>query len=242
MQERIRNNSGVSLTFTDDSITWESSISRLRFPYGSIKQVRIGFLGFEITPCEGNTLTFAFNKQNKPLMQQMLTFTQNAMRNAPPAKPINLAEEKNAEKKVIEDIRKKLELQSEVRMRCNVCGHIFCYTPQDVKQNQVNSIMNGISAVGQIAAAIGGSGYDMYEQGKLADRNASKVVDYSRCPSCHSADLTRLTNDERISSPQATNSTASSPVEEIKKYKELLDMGIITQEEFDAKKKQLLGL
>ena len=26
------------------------------------------------------------------------------------------------------------------------------------------------------------------------------------------------------------------------KFKELLDMGVITQEEFDAKKKQLLGL
>ena len=31
-------------------------------------------------------------------------------------------------------------------------------------------------------------------------------------------------------------------MEELKKMKELLDMGIITQEEFDAKKKQLLGL
>lgn len=35
---------------------------------------------------------------------------------------------------------------------------------------------------------------------------------------------------------------ALSPADEIKKYKELLDMGIITQEEFDGKKKQLLGL
>ena len=35
---------------------------------------------------------------------------------------------------------------------------------------------------------------------------------------------------------------ASSNADEIKKYKELLDAGIITQEEFDAKKKQLLGL
>ena len=35
---------------------------------------------------------------------------------------------------------------------------------------------------------------------------------------------------------------AASPAEELKKMKELLDMGIITQEEFDAKKKQLLGL
>ena len=33
-----------------------------------------------------------------------------------------------------------------------------------------------------------------------------------------------------------------SAADEIKKFKELLDMGVITQEEFDAKKKQLLGL
>ena len=33
-----------------------------------------------------------------------------------------------------------------------------------------------------------------------------------------------------------------SAAEELKKFKELLDLGIITQEEFDAKKKQLLGL
>ena len=35
---------------------------------------------------------------------------------------------------------------------------------------------------------------------------------------------------------------AVSTADELKKFKELLDMGIITQEEFDAKKKQLLGL
>lgn len=33
-----------------------------------------------------------------------------------------------------------------------------------------------------------------------------------------------------------------SPAEELKKFKELLDLGIITQEEFDAKKKDLLGI
>lgn len=33
-----------------------------------------------------------------------------------------------------------------------------------------------------------------------------------------------------------------SPAEELKKFKDLLDAGIITQEEFDAKKKELLGL
>lgn len=35
---------------------------------------------------------------------------------------------------------------------------------------------------------------------------------------------------------------SSSNAEELKKYKDLLDSGIISQEEFDAKKKQLLGL
>ncbi len=34
----------------------------------------------------------------------------------------------------------------------------------------------------------------------------------------------------------------TSSADELKKFKELLDMGIITQEEFDAKKKELLGL
>lgn len=33
-----------------------------------------------------------------------------------------------------------------------------------------------------------------------------------------------------------------SNAEELRKYKELLDLGVITQEEFNAKKKQLLGL
>jgi hypothetical protein len=41
---------------------------------------------------------------------------------------------------------------------------------------------------------------------------------------------------------QHTPPVAPSATDEIKKYKELLDEGIITQEEFDAKKKQLLGL
>ena len=35
---------------------------------------------------------------------------------------------------------------------------------------------------------------------------------------------------------------AQSSADELKKYKDLLDSGVISQEEFDAKKKQLLGL
>ena len=41
---------------------------------------------------------------------------------------------------------------------------------------------------------------------------------------------------------EATKETFFSSADELKKYKELLDSGIISQEEFDVKKKQLLGL
>ncbi len=45
----------------------------------------------------------------------------------------------------------------------------------------------------------------------------------------------------QTTAPNSTN-TSISTADEIKRFKELLDMGAITQEEFDAKKKQLLGL
>ena len=49
--------------------------------------------------------------------------------------------------------------------------------------------------------------------------------------------------DNRITEITKQSSSASSnAANEIKQYKELLDSGVITQEEFDAKKKQLLNL
>ena len=45
---------------------------------------------------------------------------------------------------------------------------------------------------------------------------------------------------ERQTSKPVSNEASS--VEDLKKYKELLDTGVISQEEFDAKKKQLLGI
>ena len=52
------------------------------------------------------------------------------------------------------------------------------------------------------------------------------------------AEITKLI----VSRQQAKNPASSGTADELKKYKELLDTGIITQEEFDAKKKQLLEI
>ena len=69
----------------------------------------------------------------------------------------------------------------------------------------------------------------------------------NKCPKCGCSKLNRLTEDEAKAEMEKQNAPTqvvaeTSAADELKKFKELLDMGVITQEEFDAKKKQLLGL
>lgn len=69
---------------------------------------------------------------------------------------------------------------------------------------------------------------------------------------CHDYTLTFIDNPEvksllyqnwtRHKQNHKANINTGSNLDEIKKLKELLDMGAITQEEFDTKKKELLGL
>ena len=57
--------------------------------------------------------------------------------------------------------------------------------------------------------------------------------------------ISKLLLDRQEQKPRETAIRSERPqssADELKKYKDLLDSGIITQDEFDAKKKQLLGL
>lgn len=56
--------------------------------------------------------------------------------------------------------------------------------------------------------------------------------------------LTNIIGKVQVESAYSQNNTSekSSNADELKKFKELLDSGIITQDEFDEKKKQLLNL
>lgn len=47
---------------------------------------------------------------------------------------------------------------------------------------------------------------------------------------------------KKVDSPKTTTVNQVSAADEILKFKNLLDQGIITQEEFDKKKKELLGV
>ena len=66
------------------------------------------------------------------------------------------------------------------------------------------------------------------------------------CDDIHKV-LSNLLIERQSKAPAPVQTTIKQEVnqssaDELKKFKELLDMGVITQEEFDAKKKQLLGL
>ncbi|GEM_PF-701053 len=59
---------------------------------------------------------------------------------------------------------------------------------------------------------------------------------------CSKLDLIIRENEQKANASSSENTTPSGPTEELRKYKALLDDGIITQEDFNQKKKQILGL
>ncbi len=148
-------------------------------------------------------------------------------------------EDANAKVKAYEKLQRE-----GFRKRCNVCGHIFCYTFKDLEENQ--RLAKG--AVGSSVTALTGvlAGYHASSSTNLqtAEDKLSRIVDYSKCPKCGSKDLVDATDEdiERNKTAQGTVVQQTSAADELKKFKDLLDGGVITQEEFDAKKKQLLGL
>ena len=83
-------------------------------------------------------------------------------------------------------------------------------------------------------------------------KNADGVAEIRELPFYYAEIFTKVIPEKEFSFLQAERNSSTAPVKEnpqndnaieaIKKFKELLDMGIITQEEFDTKKKQLLGL
>lgn len=127
---------------------------------------------------------------------------------------------------------------TEFRMRCNVCGKIYCYNEDDLYKNAKNLEKAREYDTRSTLFALGGAELSKHANINTSERYRDRIVDYSKCPDCHSNNVSPF-DGRNIA---ATLNVNTSAVDEIKKYKELLDMGILTQEEFDAKKKQLLSL
>ena len=74
------------------------------------------------------------------------------------------------------------------------------------------------------------TGFNVYTQAK----KCQELLDVLR--------QNKILNRINKANVASASTPATSPADELKKYKELLDAGVLSQEEFDAKKKQLLGL
>ena len=147
-----------------------------------------------------------------------------------------------------EETKKAIERQKEIkekgfRKRCTVCGKIICYTLEDLENNRKLAKSGLLTSIGALGGALSGNYAAGATYNQTAEDQLSRMVDYDKCPSCGSKDLVDITDEDiaRINAQQNGAGVISS-ADELKKFKELLDMGVITQEEFDAKKKQLLGL
>ena len=124
--------------------------------------------------------------------------------------------------------------QKEYRKQCRVCGTVFCFTDNDLKISRANQNIAAINSMRAIKNSISGSSYHMYEQKEIANSALSRVVNYDKCPKCNSTDLIDITDEG--------TSGFANDVEQLEKFKNLLDKGIISQEEYEAKRKQILGL
>ena len=127
-------------------------------------------------------------------------------------------------------------------IKCNTCGNIFCYTGADIERNKKHDSEAFWADCLGIMSGLFGTKYDMYEQTKISQDNKDKIIDFSKCPKCNSKNIVEIDSNETYNINKIDQTKKTNNVEEIKKYKELLDTKIITQEEFDKKKKELLDL
>ena len=95
----------------------------------------------------------------------------------------------------------------------------------DLPLNQISAVATG-SLKG---IAVGSS------SGKIVFKAIENYIDVHK-------EITSLLATKQDTPTVQTVKTENNNIEDLKKLKDLLDSGVITQEEFDAKKKQLLGL
>lgn len=83
----------------------------------------------------------------------------------------------------------------EYKKKCNVCGKIFCYTDEDLKNSAKNAGLSALEALGSLASLGGGTIFHTQYLTSQSDRYADKVVDFNQCPYCRSRDLSYYTGE-----------------------------------------------
>ena len=121
---------------------------------------------------------------------------------------------------------------------CSLCG-------SSQKNAEIKSIQVKKAGLMQGYIQFGVSGGMESRRGvQAANYDENTVTFTSTLANKIAAEIKEYVENKLISNSVPTNTTASkvSEADELMKFKKLLDDGVITQEEFDAKKKQILGL
>ena len=135
------------------------------------------------------------------------------------------------------EIKEELE-NVEIKKHCSNCNKTFCYSVNDLIENSKLTKDAKTDKNVKLASELLGNPLIAIQSSIESANTEGKIKDFTRCPYCGSRNVNVIATEENIPSVSPSFSSA----DELKKFKDLLDSGIITQEEFDAKKKQLLGL
>lgn len=151
--------------------------------------------------------------------------------------PVWLINRKSINKQSKDETEIKEDINKEYRKKCNVCGNVFCYTDKDIYNNNSRVKSANSYRISMITQGLmNNNKVDWrYNQEKM-EQELNKIIDFSKCPKCGSTDLIDY-DKKQIEEKLNVNNT-----DEIIKYKELLDKGILSKEEFEKKKKELLNL
>lgn len=160
--------------------------------------------------------------------------------NAAAAEVFKFVKEKSEFKDAVK-VGNQYVVDKEFKMLCLACNKQFFYTQKDVSDNLTKAKQAQLSAVSSGLNALAGSSIVASTESANANQLLSQIRDFSKCPYCNSTNIREMT-DAEWQARQSTSQNTVSSADELRKFKELLDSGVITQEEFDAKKKQLLGL
>lgn len=130
-----------------------------------------------------------------------------------------------------------------------IIGLIIYLWTKDMELTVTDKRVYGIAAFGKRVdlpldsiSAVGTSWLKGIDVGTSSGRIKFKLVKNQKDVHAAMGKLIMERQQKENKSTIIENIISTSNADELKKYKDLLDSGIITQEEFDAKKKQLLGL
>jgi hypothetical protein len=125
--------------------------------------------------------------------------------------------------------------------RLTLCGNIISEKNKELKLEELEKLKSDIiNLLKEKAVKMPASDIDAF----LKHQNVDKVKELCE-EMYHNGEISRTANYRYFILPEEKEKpkkAASDPTVEVRKYAKLRDDGIITEEEFQAKKKELLGL